>query len=748
VLDGVLDQLERDPAARFVLDGQTVLLEDYLQARPENRDRVAALVQSGALEIGPWYVLTDLLIPSEASLLRNLEEGRRDAARFGRALPVLYSPDAFGHPASLPALAARNGIHWAVIRRGIGRPGGTDRDLYKWGRTLLVWHLPAAGYDLAAGLGGTDRDLERQWAALKRELLPRAVCDQIAVPLGADHHAMHPEVAGLCARLQSLESRHAVRVSGLVDYFAAVERSKPKPPVLRGEQRRSDGHAWVLQGVHGSRSRLKRHHGRAELVLSRIAEPLARLASRRGSDQRGPLRLAWRILLQCQFHDTLAGTTSDAVQEEQSVRLGSVESIAGEIVARGFAELAGYDPDLAREARRAAPSLVLWNPVGRTREAIVTAELTCFRRDVLVGPPSARKARSGAGYRPLTLRSPAGDSIPVQVLSVRPGQERRDARRHYPDQDEVDRVWVAFRSPRVPGRGVLLLSPTPGRAQPGAAELTVRPGVLANRFLEVRVTRIGNLTLTDRRTGQVFAGLGELRDEPDRGDLYSFSRGPGREAAGGRPGAQRIIAAGPLVAAVETRWRQACAGPGRLDARLIVALQADSPIVRLRLDFDNQATDHRLRARFPLGITGTVLAGASGGHERRGPAMPRHDALEHEASTAPAQRYLAAAKGVRRFALLAPGFFEYEWTADGVLSVTLTRSVGELSKPDLPERPGHAAWPLATPLAQELGPHTIDLALVLPRGETSEAALERVWQDAFLPLQTCFLRDYVTPATA
>ena len=52
---------------------------------------------------------------------------------------------------------------------------------------------------------------------------------------------------------------------------------------------------------------------------------------------------------------------------------------------------------------------------------------------------------------------------------------------------------------------------------------------------------------------------------------------------------------------------------------------------------------------------------------RREPVSARHSTLEQEVSTAPAQRWVAAGNGARSLALLAPGFFEYEWTADGVL---------------------------------------------------------------------------------
>ncbi len=46
-LDTVLETAETDPDFRFTVDGQMAAVEDYLEMRPENRARVAALVAEG-----------------------------------------------------------------------------------------------------------------------------------------------------------------------------------------------------------------------------------------------------------------------------------------------------------------------------------------------------------------------------------------------------------------------------------------------------------------------------------------------------------------------------------------------------------------------------------------------------------------------------------------------------------------------------------------------------------------------------
>ena len=96
-LDEVLDTLERDDAfASFTLDGQAIVLEDYLDVRPGNEARLRALLAAGRLEVGPWYVLADELLVGGEALVRNLLLGRRVCRRFGvEPTDAGYAPDSF-----------------------------------------------------------------------------------------------------------------------------------------------------------------------------------------------------------------------------------------------------------------------------------------------------------------------------------------------------------------------------------------------------------------------------------------------------------------------------------------------------------------------------------------------------------------------------------------------------------------------------------------------------------------------------
>ena len=48
----------------FHTDGQAILIEDYLEVRPEREAEVRALADAGRLLIGPWYVMPDEFVVS------------------------------------------------------------------------------------------------------------------------------------------------------------------------------------------------------------------------------------------------------------------------------------------------------------------------------------------------------------------------------------------------------------------------------------------------------------------------------------------------------------------------------------------------------------------------------------------------------------------------------------------------------------------------------------------------------------
>ncbi len=752
VIDDLQQRLQVDEEFRsFLLDGQTVLLEDYLRVRPDRIHRVRAFVRSGRLQVGPWYVLADELIPSGESLIRNLLAGRADADMLGRRTDVLYSPDAFGHPAAWPSLANEFGIRFGVLWRGLGGEPGQTCDLYRWRgpdrAEVLVYHLPPDGYEIGSGLVADPGALPEQWARVREVLVGRAATFQIAVFVGADHHAAHRELSRLRLLIAELEPEAYVRISRLDEFFSAARAEGRDLPVLTNELRWSYAYTWTLQGVHATRAPLKRRHSEAELWLERVAEPLAALARWTvGTEPQPLLSHAWRTLLRSQFHDSLAGCTADPVAQRVQARIGDAETLAREVARTSFDALLGNDPDLARDRpEQTSPRLVLWNPATRTRAGIVVAEITGFLRDVLVGPPGGRIPRTGSGAGKLQfLTSDSGQRI--QFLSRHHRMERLDSAHHYPDQDEVEVVRLAFRAPSVDGLSCAVLGSVPDHDQAGQSEVRVGESWLDNSLVSIELKPDGTLELSDQRTGAQFSGLLSLEVEGDVGDTYSFAPLPQSGPYGlSAPPESSILARGPLVGALELRG-SLVPSQGTIGVRVVVSLHAGSAAVRCTMEVENRAPNHRLRLRLPTGLPGgTALAGGPFGAVVREIVEPDTARYHRETPvrTAPAHRFVAHARRGRGLALLALGFFEYELTAGGDLLFTVLRAVGDLSRDDLPTRPGHAAWPTATPLAQCLGRERLQIAFaaVTPEDLESGTMLPELWEDVFLPLRPVWLRQ-------
>jgi mannosylglycerate hydrolase len=759
----LVDELLDTPdGAPFLLDGQAIVVEDYLAVRPERRDLLARRLGEGALEAGPWYVLADELIPSGEALVRNLLVGRATLRALGAsAPPVLYCPDSFGHPATLPTLARGFGLDLVLLWRGYGGARWPAGDLARWrapdGSLALLYHLPPSGYELGSDLPHERAEALARWQELRDVLVPRARAGVALLHNGADHHARQEGRGEAVRRLTEVaEGEARVRESSLAVFAGALrERAGDRDlPTVEGELRDSYGYTWTLQGTFASRAHQKRANAHAERLLLRDAEPWAALARLSGKRDFAPhLAMAWRTLLACHPHDTLCGCSVDAVACAMDARLEDAMEQGRGIRRDAILGIVGHDEVRARTARDAwRPLLLLRNASARRRGGVAEVELEGWLADVGVGPGS----RPPEHVREMPRLS-LGD-YPLQRLSTTIEHRRTESPRHYPDNDRVAVVRALAWVPAVDG---FTITPLPVSEAPSDATAIPAPAragrdLLENDRLRVTVAQ-GRVTLGDTAGAWSIESLLAIEDDGDRGDLYTHSRF-GRPVV--RESCRRVAPSlhGPLRAALRTSWPIRI--PSRRDPRLAhgrstggahdvhveLQLDAGAPFLRILVDGENRATDHRLRLRLRTGVKGgTIVADAAFGPVERRPIRASADDRRHETPppTAPLHRWVAVANAGRGFALISDGLAEYEVDAAGDILVTLVRAVGELSRNDLPERPGHAGWPESTPLAQCAGRFAAALAL-LPIGALGAATLddiERAADDALLPLVGGTLRS-------
>jgi alpha-mannosidase/mannosylglycerate hydrolase len=235
LLDRVTTGLEDDRLrGPFTTDGQAIVLEDYLEVRPERRARIERLAREGRLVVGPWYAMPDEFLVSGESLLRNLRMGR-DLARAlgGTPSAAAFVCDIFGHNSQFPQIMAGFGIHGGLIWRGINHiqsrhvrwrgADGTVMTCYRFGAVgycsyaYSVRHACEAGtpFDATQAAGDLDAYLDAEAAATE--------VDPILFFDGGAHQEWDQDVYGvLLARMARPDSRFEIVHSSLDAYLAEL----------------------------------------------------------------------------------------------------------------------------------------------------------------------------------------------------------------------------------------------------------------------------------------------------------------------------------------------------------------------------------------------------------------------------------------------------------------------------------------------------------------------------------------------
>ncbi|OLD47562.1 MAG: hypothetical protein AUI83_14170, partial [Armatimonadetes bacterium 13_1_40CM_3_65_7] len=345
----------------FHLDGQTAMIDDYLERRPEREDDVKRLAAQGRLSVGPWVTQMDEFLTSGESHIRNLEMGLARARELGPPLEVGYMPDQFGHIGQMPQILRMAGIERAVVWRGV--PAGVDRDAFWWeapdGSRVLTEYLAfgysnGASYERATNADQLADALTRSAAAQR----PFMASDRMLVMVGYDHSgpdaSLPARLAGAADRLEGIEAT----IGGLAGHLGS-QRLEIEPPTWRGELR-SSARAHLLPNVYSARVHQKRERGRVEALVERYAEPLAALAP----GVKWPeveLRRAWTLLLWNGAHDSACGCSHDQVAIDVDLRFAEAHDIARAIVDRSLDALGGGNK---------APGVLTFNPSTFEREGV------------------------------------------------------------------------------------------------------------------------------------------------------------------------------------------------------------------------------------------------------------------------------------------------------------------------------------------------------------------------------------------
>ncbi|MET3547727.1 alpha-mannosidase [Paenibacillus favisporus] len=770
LMDVLMDTLENDTEYKsFYLDGQTIILEDYLQVRPEQKERLEKYIREGRIFIGPWYILQDAFLTSGEANIRNMQIGHKDARRYGQISKVGYFPDTFGIVGQAPQLMRQSGIDNALFGRGV-KPTGFNNTVadseYESSFSELIWEGPdgskvlgilfANWYSNGNEIPADPEEAKAFWDRKLADAEKYASTPELLFMNGCDHQPIQTDLAEALETARKLYPDTEFVHSNFPQYLESVKgHQENELSVVRGELRSQRTDGWgTLVNTASARVYLKQMNQQGQALLEKVAEPLAAYAHLTG--QAYPHHLftyAWKTLMQNHPHDSICGCSVDEVHREMVTRFAKSRDVAESIIEDSKRAVAdAVDTSSFAQYGEDALPFVVFNTTGWERTGTVSVELDVqriyFRDGIPLDEISRRIQTLELGER--VVLDPSGKPVPftLEDLGQRFGYDLPDDRFRQPYMARA--VRITLQADAVPAHGLRAYALVSGQAAAqhsdnASASLITGNNVMENSILRVAAQPNGTLTVTDKRNGREYRDLLVYEDTGDIGNEYMYKQPEGEAPLTTRDvqASIRVVEDTPYRATLEIvhDWEVPASAdellqkeqievvyyPERkaqrvketvpMKIRTLVRLEKDGKGVKVEASFNNQAKDHRVRALFPTDIEASrhrvdsmfeiVTRDNQPAIEWQNPSNAQHQ-----------QAFVDVSGETAGLAVANLGLNEYEVLRDGrnTIAVTLLRSVGEL---------GDWGW-FPTPEAQCLGEHAVQLEIIPHdgRGEESGAYAE------------------------
>ncbi len=740
-IDKALRLVEQDPKyVNFTLDGQAVVLEDYLAARPRNETRLAKAIRDNRISTGPFYILPDEFLISAEAHVRNLMLGMAVVRRFGEPSLAGYMPDSFGHIAQVPQILDGFNIDNFFFTRGMGDEAATLGSEFTWtgqdGKTsILAVNLPL-GYGNIAGLTRDQDNFAICADRVKRvveTLKKRASTNVLLLMNGVDHLKPEEKISAFIEYFNQLDGGAAgtIKHVTLPDYIAllkdAIRRARVTLKQYQGDFRGGKEHL-LLSDVFSSRVYLLQQNVQSEILMERLVEPLSALADwALKGDFTYPadyIWLAWRYLLKNHPHDSICGCSVDEVHQDMMYRFRHVKQL-GAVLSKDAARylMPRIDFHPGGEGPRfgnMAFEMLVFNPStfprsGQVEFWVETAELgedTC---------PEVFWIYDETGNK-----HPSVNKID-KTPPLLPGKK----------QFRSDYYKFQFMAGNVPALGYKTYYLVPVDDEPTSAPagdwVSIGQGTMESADFKITVNQNGTFTIEDKVHGARYENQGLLIDEPDFGDEYDFMPLP-KDHAVVTSGGSRANVSSITIELNRARMQISTSIDVPMgikeDRSGVISEKMSIPVtitielckgmhaVGLHVSVDNRAKDHRLRVAFPSGlVTGHKLVGQHYTVLEKPITLPEGKGWVQAPSTTDHFLSFVGIAGndqlghVQGLAIVTGDSQEHEVNEStfgkNVIIVTLVRSVGWLGRPN-----GGAGPDVRTPDAQCQGMNEFKMQVI------------------------------------
>lgn len=720
LIDTCMELFEKDKNFKcFYLDGHTALIEDYLEIKPKNRNKIEKYIKEGRFIAGPWYVLQDEFLTSGESQVRNINIGIGLAKEFGAVCRVGYFPDSFGNAGQIPQLMEQAGMVGIAFGRGV-KPTGMNNSVSDGGDyaskfSELYWESPNGSKMLSVlfanwynnGVELPDDGNKQFWDEKLDNVEKYASTDELLFMNGCDHQPVQTDLSkALDAARKNYPDINFIH-SDIESYIKAISAKVPENlAVIRGELTNQFGDGWwTLANTASSHMEIKRMNKICENKLVSTAEPLCVIASELGGKYPYEmLEYSWKTLLKNHAHDSICGCSVDAVHEEMKTRFEKSRQAAETIVDRALKYISRHIDKTNFENCDAVFAVI--NTYGKERSDVVCAKVDVSR--VYTTPDKFAKTAEEIestfckdGY---ALVDENGTFVPCSIKpSFRFGYDLPNDKFRQPYMAKT--LTVEFESGKIPQFGYKTFGIV--RNKPNYTETTLVTGknTMENDYVKAEINSDGTLNLFDKINKRSFDGLLMFEDVGDIGNEYAFFGVKDDKAITSKGKQAKIELIKDEAYAAEykitvcmyipvsgdkqlSRERETFEGylsrtAGRsgekteLVLESFVSLTKNSPEIKVRTEFKNTARDHRLRVIVPTNIKCSK-------HK----AESIFDVVERDNRHGKQWKNPCGCERQQGFVLLKDtdsgiavsniGMHEYEILENNEIALTMLRAVGEM----------------------------------------------------------------------
>ncbi|GKX28226.1 alpha-mannosidase [Vallitalea longa] len=739
LIDKILDIIDNSPEyVSFMLDGQTIAIEDYVEIRPENQERLMKAIKSGKILSGPWYILPDELLISGESHIRNYIIGSKVADRYGRRMNVGYLPDSFGHPEQMPQIIKGLGMDTMVFWRGTSNAMKDSefyfQSPYKDCKVLCV-HLPC-GYGNSARLLNTDETISRI-EEMVENLHEKSLTDVVLLMNGSDHISAQSDIVEIVNNFNRKTDKDIeIKLSTMEECVNEIKSNLNEMKTYSGELRYGD-RSYILGGTLSTRIRLKQRNHVVQKKMERYLEPIKAIQKLMGNKENfeGYSNYLWKKILENHPHDSICGCSIDEVHTEMETRFNCVEQLEDQLINQSFIEIK-LMLDKSIDNKKADAQLMLFEPsqdrlndyveIDIDLDSMLVQEVNYAKsiiddyEDSIVHPDLPES---------LMIKDDYGRKMDNVILDKKKEYYQYLNDDKLPEIYKVNRVRVGIYLPKF-NYGIHLLNVYKSNNKENNIEI-IHNNHIENEFYRIEFDYNDcSLIVLDKKNNKVHKGVHKLIDKGDAGDEYTYSwpvedkiyslDSNDIQVAIDRKGdiKQSFIINGtlnlPEQLTEDRKTRDSILTQSKIAVEVTLYKGID------RIDFntviDNNSKDHRIQVEFPTGVLSKENSSSTAFAvtKRNTDIVVPEDWAEYPQTTNPNHGFVDVSTDEYGLSMSNLGLTEYEAVNSNnqtYVRLTLLRCVGWLSRTDLLTRKGNGGWTIETKDSQCIGRHEFNYGI-------------------------------------